>query len=119
MDRSVFGPLLETFAFAEVMKQVDWLAETCRLYQYRDKDQYEVDIIVEGEGGDVVRIELKAGRDRYCRRFQGASKAVCGQRQGFQTRYRSLRRGADGAFRRAHVRGAYLLPVGVKMAHLT
>jgi uncharacterized protein len=31
-DRSVFGQLLETFAFAEVMKQVDWLAETCRLY---------------------------------------------------------------------------------------
>jgi predicted AAA+ superfamily ATPase len=25
-DRSVFSPLLETFAFAEVMKQVDWLA---------------------------------------------------------------------------------------------
>src|SRR5271166_311657 len=45
-DRSVFGPLLETFAFAEVMKQVDWLAETCRLYHYRDKDQDEVDIIV-------------------------------------------------------------------------
>jgi predicted AAA+ superfamily ATPase len=91
-DRSVFGPLLETFAFAEVMKKVDWLAETCRLYHYRDKDQDEVDIIVEGESGDVIGIEVKSGRDRHCRRFQGASKVIRCQRQGFQTRCRSLRR---------------------------
>jgi hypothetical protein len=31
-DRSVLGPLLETHAFAEVVKPVDWLAETSRLY---------------------------------------------------------------------------------------
>jgi predicted AAA+ superfamily ATPase len=79
-DRSVFGPLLETFAFAEVMKQVDWLAETCRLYHYRDKDQDEVDIIVEGEGGDVVGIEVKAAATVTAGDFKGLRKlsAACG-----------------------------------------
>src|SRR5712672_1363117 len=70
-DRSVFGPLLETFAFAEVMKQVDWLAETCRLYHYRDKDQDEEDIIVEGEGGDEVGIEVKAAATVPAGDFKG------------------------------------------------
>jgi len=80
-DRSVFGPLLGTFAFAEVMKQVDWLAETCRLYHYRDKDQDEVDIIVEGEGGDVVGIEVKAAATVTAGDFKGLRKlsAACGK----------------------------------------
>ena len=73
-DRSVFGPLLETFAFAEVMKQVDWLAETCRLYHYRDNDQDEVDIIVEGEGGDVVGIAVKAASTVTAADFKGLRK---------------------------------------------
>jgi len=80
-DRSVFGPLLETFVFAEVTKQVDWLAETCRLYHYRDKDQDEVDIIVEGEGGDVVGIEVKAAATVTVGDFKGLRKlsAACGE----------------------------------------
>jgi predicted AAA+ superfamily ATPase len=55
---------------AEVMKQVDWLAETCRHY-YRDKDQDEVDIIVEGEGGAVVGIEVKAAATVTAGDFKG------------------------------------------------
>ena len=80
-DRSVFGPLLETFVFAEVVKQVDWLAETCRLYHYRDKDQDEVDIILEGEGGDVVGIEVKAAATVTAGDFKGLRKlsAACGE----------------------------------------
>lgn len=80
-DRSVFGPLLETFVFAEVTKQVAWLAETCRLYHYRDKDQDEVDIIVEGEGGDVVGIEVKAAATVTVGDFKGLRKlsAACGE----------------------------------------
>jgi uncharacterized protein len=80
-DRSLFGPLLETFVFAEVMKQVDWLAETCRLYHYRDKDQDEVDIIVEGEGGGVVGIEVKGAATVTSGDFNGLRKlsAACGE----------------------------------------
>ena len=83
-DRSVFGPLLETFVFAEVMKQVDWLAETCRLYHYRDKDQDEVDIIVEGEGGDVVGIEVKAAATVTARDFKGLRKLSAASGKDFK-----------------------------------
>jgi len=60
---------------------VDWLAETCRLYHYRDKDQDEVDIIVEGEGGDVVGIEVKAAATVTVGDFKGLRKlsAACGE----------------------------------------
>jgi predicted AAA+ superfamily ATPase len=80
-DRSIYGALLETFVFAEVMKQVDWLPETCRLYHYRDKDQDEVDIIVEGEGGDVVGIEVKAAATVAADDFKGLRKlrTACGE----------------------------------------
>src|SRR5258708_4595992 len=64
-DRSVFGPLLETLVFAAVTKQVDWLAETCRLYHCRDKDQDDVDIIVEGEGAQTFVDERAATPTRF------------------------------------------------------
>lgn len=83
-DRSVFGPLLETFAFAEVMKQVDWLAETCRLYHYRDKDQDEVDIIVEGEGGDVLGIEVKGAATVTAGDFKGLRKLSAASGKDFK-----------------------------------
>ena len=83
-DRSVFGQLLETFDFAEVMKQVDWLAETCRLYHYRDKDQDEVDIIVEGEGGDVVGIEVKAAATVTAGDFKGLRKLSAASGKDFK-----------------------------------
>lgn len=83
-DRSVFGPLLETFVFAEVTKQVDWLAETCRLYHYRDKDQDEVDIIVEGEGGDIVGIEVKAAATVTAGDFKGLRKLSAASGKDFK-----------------------------------
>src|SRR5438128_10226956 len=36
-DRSVLGPLLETFVYSEVLKQASWFGESCFLYDYRDK----------------------------------------------------------------------------------
>jgi uncharacterized protein len=83
-DRSVLGPLLETFALAEVMKQGDWLAETCRLYHYRDKDQDEVDIIVEGESGDVVGIEVKAAATVTAGDFKGLRKLSAASGKDFK-----------------------------------
>ena len=36
-DRTTFGPILETFVFAEVMKQLGWSDENHTLHHYRDK----------------------------------------------------------------------------------
>jgi predicted AAA+ superfamily ATPase len=49
-NRALLGPLLETYIFAEIMKQATWLDQSCSLYHYRDKEQNEVDIVIEGGG---------------------------------------------------------------------
>ena len=59
-DRSVLGPILETFVFSEIMKQTAWLDEACLLHHFRDKDQNEIDIVVEANDGKLIGIEVKA-----------------------------------------------------------
>jgi predicted AAA+ superfamily ATPase len=73
-DRSILGPLLETYLFSEIMKQASWLDETCRLYYYRDKDQDEVDIVVESESGAIVGLEIKTGATVNAGDFRGLRK---------------------------------------------
>jgi predicted AAA+ superfamily ATPase len=79
-DRSIFGPLLETFVFSEVLKQASWFGESCALYHYRDKDQDEVDLVIESGSGALVGIEVKAGATVNTDDFKGLRKLAdaCG-----------------------------------------
>jgi predicted AAA+ superfamily ATPase len=79
-DRSTFGALLETFVFSEVLKQMSWSDESYSLSHYRDKDQDEVDIIIEDERGALVAIEAKASATVYASDFKGIRKVLktCG-----------------------------------------
>ncbi len=81
-DRQLLGPLLESFVFAEVLKQEGWLDEPCTLSHYRDKDQDEVDIVIEHETGGLVGIEVKAAATVHARDFKGLRKlaAAAGER---------------------------------------
>ena len=80
-DRSVFGPVLETFVFSEVQKQISWLDNAYTMHHYRDKDQDEVDIVVEDSDGSVVDIEVKAAATVKAGDFKGLRKlaAACGR----------------------------------------
>jgi hypothetical protein len=73
-DRTLFGPLLETFVFSEILKQSAWLDEPCSLSHYRDKDQDEVDIVVENEKAELVGIEVKAAATVNASDFKGLRK---------------------------------------------
>jgi hypothetical protein len=73
-DRSAFGALLETFVFSEVIKLTGWRDESYTLHHYRDKDQDEVDIIVENERGAMVGIEVKASATVRAGDFKGIRK---------------------------------------------
>jgi uncharacterized protein len=79
-DRSSFGPLLETFIFSEVLKQASWFGENCTLYHYRDKDQDEVDLVIEAGSGALVGIEVKASATVNAGDFKGLRKLekACG-----------------------------------------
>ena len=73
-DRAMFGPLLETFVFSEVMKQVAWMPESYSLYHYRDKDKDEVDVVIENGMGEIVGIEVKASATIGANDFRGLRK---------------------------------------------
>jgi predicted AAA+ superfamily ATPase len=79
-DRPAFGPLLETFVFSEILKQAAWSDEAYLTHHYRDKDQDEVDLLIEDEGGAMVGIEVKASATVRTSDFKGIRKLqnVCG-----------------------------------------
>ncbi|HWG19056.1 MAG TPA: ATP-binding protein [Terracidiphilus sp.] len=79
-DRVTFGSLLETFVFSEILKQISWMDTICTLYHYRDKDQDEVDFVVEDAAGALVGIEVKASATVTAGDFKGLRKlaAACG-----------------------------------------
>jgi Predicted ATPase (AAA+ superfamily) len=56
----LFGQLLESFVFAELRKQVTWAENDYDIFYYRDKDQNEVDFVIENASGDIIGIEVKA-----------------------------------------------------------
>jgi len=57
-DRS--GKLIETFIFQELAAQID-TDNKYNLYQYRDRQDREIDFLIEREDGVLLGIEVKAG----------------------------------------------------------
>ena len=58
--RAMFGRLLESFVFSELLKQNTWSERRYALFFYRDKDQNEIDFILENSAGEIIGIEVKA-----------------------------------------------------------
>jgi len=83
-DRSIFGTLLETFVFSEVLKQASWLDESCAVYHYRDKDQDEVDLVIEAGDGALVGIEIKASATVNAGDFKGLRKLAAASERDFR-----------------------------------
>jgi predicted AAA+ superfamily ATPase len=54
------GPLLETFAFNELRRQLAWSGVDAAAHHFRDRDGAEVDMIFEATDGRVVAVEVKA-----------------------------------------------------------
>jgi uncharacterized protein len=59
-DGAVAGTMLESFVAMELLRQADWTDRPVQLFHYRDKQQREVDVIIERHDGDIVGIEVKA-----------------------------------------------------------
>lgn len=80
-DRNAFGSLLETFVYAEVRKLVSWAEGRFTLAHYRDKEQNEVDIVIENQHGQTVGLEVKARATVTAADFAGLRKLAetCGQ----------------------------------------
>ncbi|MBM4082614.1 MAG: ATP-binding protein, partial [Planctomycetes bacterium] len=59
-EPSVLGPVLESFVFAELVKQLTWASAPAALYFVRTSTGVEVDFVIEDRQGRLVGIEVKA-----------------------------------------------------------
>jgi len=59
-DPGKFGHILETFVYNELRRQSSWLSEEIEFFHFRDRDGYEVDLVLEDSNGRIVGVEVKA-----------------------------------------------------------
>jgi predicted AAA+ superfamily ATPase len=80
-DRPMLGQLVETFVLQELRRQASWHHDDVRFFHFRDRDDAEVDIIIE-RGTAVVGVEVKAGATVTDADFRGIRKlkAATGKR---------------------------------------
>ncbi len=83
-DRSLFGRLLETFAYQELRRHASWGEDAVAFSHFRDKDQVEVDMVLESEGR-VAGVEIKAAATVTSDDFRGLRKLKDAMRTGFAT----------------------------------
>jgi predicted AAA+ superfamily ATPase len=74
VERGAYGALLETFVFSEVLKAATWGDQHFTFSHYRDKEQNEVDIVVENQERKIVGIEVKASATVTSSDFAGLRK---------------------------------------------
>ncbi|MEV0646927.1 ATP-binding protein [Phytomonospora sp. NPDC050363] len=65
------GGLMENFVLGELARQLTWARASVRLFHYRDRDQYEVDAVLEDNAGQVVGVEVKAAETVRSDDFRG------------------------------------------------
>ena len=70
-DQCMTGSIIENFVILELLKQISWSDLTIQMFYYRDYSHTEVDIILEGPGGDLVAIEIKSGQSISSDDFKG------------------------------------------------
>lgn len=73
-DRGTFGALLETFVLSEVLKLSTWAGQRFTFSHFRDKEQNEVDIIIEDQDRKTVGLEVKASATVAAADFSGLRK---------------------------------------------
>jgi len=73
-NRASFGSILETFVLGELCKLTALSEQRCSFFHYRDKENNEVDIILENRQGDIIGVEVKASATVTSRDFSGLRK---------------------------------------------
>ncbi len=81
-DRTRFGPLLENFVYAEVLKLLAAADSHCRVYHFRDQNMHEVDVVLERCDRRVAGIKVKSSATVRTADFKGLRSlaAAAGER---------------------------------------
>jgi uncharacterized protein len=59
-DESLAGQIIENFVTGEIGRQRTWADLSVQMFHYRDREQREVDIVLEANDGRVVGLEVKS-----------------------------------------------------------
>jgi len=73
-DRTLLGQLVETFVFQELRRQASWHETTLTFFHFRDKEDAEVDIVIERGSQALAGVEIKASATVTASDFRGLRK---------------------------------------------
>ena len=81
-DRGMFGALLESFVFSEILKLATASEMQLTPYHFRDQQMHEADIVLERDDGMIAGIEVKASATVRSGDFAGLKTLAlaCGKR---------------------------------------
>lgn len=74
LDRVRFGATLESWTCGELIKTLSLTPDPWQIYHYRDKDQVEVDFVLESPDRQLIGIEVKAAATVTHDDFRGLKK---------------------------------------------
>jgi len=85
-DRMLMGQLFETFTFQELRREASWHEEAHEFFHFRDRDAYEVDIVVERGSRALAGVDVKSSATVTASDFKGlrrlkeaaGNRFVCG-----------------------------------------
>jgi len=72
--RQLLGSMLETFVLQELRRQASWRPEPLGFFHFRDRDGFEVDIVLEQSHSAIAGIEVKAAATVGEADFRGLRK---------------------------------------------
>lgn len=73
-DRALLGQVLETFVYQELRRQASWSDDPIAFHHFRDRDDFEVDIVLERGGRALAGVEVKASATVRPSDFRGLKK---------------------------------------------
>lgn len=81
-DRDLLGQMMETFVLQELRRESSWLPDPPAFFHYRDRDDFEVDIVLQQRHQALAGIEVKAAATVLEADFRGLRKLrdVAGKR---------------------------------------
>jgi predicted AAA+ superfamily ATPase len=83
-DRALLGQMVETFVYQELRRQASWQEDEIRFHHFRDRDGFEVDLVLERPGGELAGVEVKAGATVTAADFRGLQKLRDGTGKHFK-----------------------------------
>ncbi len=73
-DRKLLGALLETFVVQELRRQASWVPGPVGFFHFRDRDDFEVDIVLEQGAQAIAGVEVKAAATVHAADLRGMRK---------------------------------------------